>query len=383
MAYFDGPGGTQIPRAVGDAMTEYLYHHNANTHWAYPASAETDAALAAARQVFADFVNGTPDEIVFGANMTTLTFHLARALGRRLGPGDEIVVTELDHHANIAPWTALETERGVTVRWGRFSPETGQLALDHVLSLIGNSTRIVAVGAAANSLGTINDVWSIAEAAHARGALVFVDGVHYAPHALPDVRTLGCDFFVCSPYKFYGPHIGVLWGRRDLLEVIDFPRLAPAPNDAPGRAETGTLSHEGIVGGATGVRWLASLGGEGALRSRLATVYEALHVRGAALFQELWEQLATIPRTRLFGPPPDAPRTPTLGFLVDGVPSSDAARALADLGLFVSHGDFYAKTVIDRLGAAPEGILRAGCACYTSDEEIARLVEGVRTVAVR
>ncbi len=383
VAYFDGPGGTQVPRAVGDAMKEYLYHHNANTHWEYPSSAETDEALGSARTAFADFVNGTPHEIVFGANMTTLTFHLSRGLGRRLGPGDEIVVTELDHHANIAPWTALETERGVTVRWGRFVPATGQLDLDHVLSLIGNSTRVVAIGAAANSLGTINDVRLIADAAHARGALVFVDGVHYAPHALPDVTGLGCDLFVCSPYKFYGPHIGVLWARRDLLDAIDFPRLAPAPHDAPERAETGTLNHEGIVGAAAGIHWLASLGGQGELRTRLVTVYKAFHSRGAALFQALWEGLAAIPGVRLFGPPPDAPRTPTVGFLVDGVPSSDVTRALAELGLFTSNGDFYAKTVIERLGCAPEGIVRAGCACYTSDDEIARLAEGVRAIATR
>lgn len=381
VAYFDGPGGTQVPRAVGDAVTDYLYHHNANTHWAYPSSAETDAALANARQTFADFVNGASREIAFGANMTTLTFHLSRALGRRLGAGDEIVVTELDHHANIAPWTALAVERGVTVRWGRLVPHTGQLDLDQVLSLIGNSTRLVAVGAAANSLGTITDVRTIAEAAHAKGALVFVDGVHYAPHALPDVARLGCDVFACSPYKFYGPHLGVLWGRRDLLDAIDFPRLEPAPSEAPERAETGTLSHEGIVGAAAGVRWLASLGGQGSLRSRLATVYESLHSRAAALFATLWNELATIPRVRLFGPPPDAARTPTVAFVVEGVAPPDVARALADVGVFVSHGDFYAKTVIERLGCAPEGVVRAGCACYTTEDEITRLVEGVRAVA--
>ncbi len=381
VAYFDGPGGTQVPRAVADAMTDYLYHHNANTHWAYPSSAETDAALADARGTFADFVNGTPSEIVFGANMTTLTFHLSRALGRRLGAGDEIVVTELDHHANIAPWTALATERGVTVRWGRLVPETGQLDLDQALSLIGNSTRLVTVGAAANSLGTINDVRTIAEAAHAKGALVFVDGVHFAPHALPDVADLKCDFFACSPYKFYGPHLGVLWGRRDLLDALDFPRLEPAPSEAPERAETGTLSHEGIVGAAAGLRWLASLGGQGSPRSRLATVYESLHARGATLFATLWNELAIIPRVRLFGPSPDAPRTPTVAFVVDGLASSHVTRALADRGVFTSHGDFYAKTVIERLGCAPEGVVRAGCACYTSEDEIARLVEGVRTVA--
>src|SRR5215213_4596667 len=203
VAYFDGPGGTQVPRSVAAAMEDYLFHHNANTHWAYPTSEETDALIAGARRALADFLNATPDEIAFGANMTSLTFHLARALGRRWGAGDEVIVTELDHHANIDPWLALQKERGVTVRAVRVNATTGQLDLDHLEQLLGPKTRLLAVGAASNAIGTVTDVRRAAEMAHDAGALVFVDAVHYAPHALVDVREVGCDFLACSAYKFY------------------------------------------------------------------------------------------------------------------------------------------------------------------------------------
>src|SRR5438309_2073879 len=215
VAYFDGPGGTQVPRQVVEAMNDYLYRHNANTHWAFPTSRETDAAIADARQVLADFLNASPQEVAFGANMTTLTFHLARALGRRWGPGDEIVVTELDHHANIDPWKALGRERGVTVRVARMVPETGQLDLEDLSRQITDRTRLVGVGAASNALGTINDVTEVARLAHDAGALAFVDAVHYAPHRLVDVGAIGCDFLACSAYKSHGPHVGVLYGKYD------------------------------------------------------------------------------------------------------------------------------------------------------------------------
>ena len=210
VAYFDGPGGTQVPRVVTDAVTDYLLHHNANTHWAYPTSIETDAAIARARRTLADFLNARDDEIAFGQNMTSLTFHVSRGIGRRLGPGDEIVVTELDHHANVAPWRALAVERGVTVRTVRMHPHSGQLDWDDFERAIGDRTRVVAIGAASNALGTINDVTRATRLAHAVGAIAFVDAVHYAPHQLVDVRAIGSDFLACSAYKFYGPHIGVL-----------------------------------------------------------------------------------------------------------------------------------------------------------------------------
>jgi cysteine desulfurase family protein (TIGR01976 family) len=384
VAYFDGPGGTQVPRAVPEAMTRYLYHHNANTHWAYPSSIETDMALARARQVFAEFLNGAPDEILFGANMTTLTMHLARALARRWAAGDEIVVTELDHHANVDPWVEAARDRGLVVRTVRLDPASGTLDWRDLERCVTPRTRLLAIGAASNALGTITDVTRAAVLVHAVGGLCFVDGVHYAPHALPDVRAMGCDAFACSPYKFYGPHLGVLWMRRDLLAETPFPRLAPASDGPPERGETGTLNHEGIVGAAAGVEWLASLADDGdGLRTRLRATVDALHARGAALVRTLWDALATIPGIRAYGPPAPAPRTPTVGFVVDGLPSERVARALADRAVFVSHGDFYAQTVVARLGQQPAGLVRAGCACYTTELEVARLVDGLRGLSRR
>jgi cysteine desulfurase family protein (TIGR01976 family) len=386
VAYFDGPGGTQVPRAVVEAIADYLYQHNANTHWAYPASAETDAILEDARRTFADFLNAAPAEIVFGANMTTLTFHLSRTLGRsRLKAGDEIIVTELDHHANVAPWQALSVERGVVVRVVKMSPETGMLDWEDFESLLSERTKLVAVGAASNALGTITDVRRAIVAAHKVGAMSFVDAVHYAPHQLVDVRALDCDFLACSAYKFCGPHVGVLYGKQELLESLDFPKLAPAPDNAPERAETGTLNHEGIAGAAAAVEFFASLApslmANDSRRARLRASFATLHARGAVLTERLWQGLREIEGVRLYGPPPGTPRTPTVAFTVAGVPSSVVAEELAARGLFLSHGDFYAATVIERLKLGEEGLVRAGCACYTTPEEVERLIRGVAAIA--
>jgi cysteine desulfurase family protein (TIGR01976 family) len=378
VAYFDGPGGTQVPRPVAEAMVDYLYHHNANTHWAYPTSGETDAALDDARTVLAAFLNGRPDEIAFGANMTTLTMHLARTLVRPWGPGDELVVTELDHHANVDPWIEAARDRNLTVRRVRMVPESGTLDWDDLERQLSPRTRLLAIGAASNALGTITDVAAAARLAHAVGALVFVDGVHYAPHHLPDVRALGCDGFACSAYKFYGPHVGVMWLARDLFASAPFPRLIPASDLPPERAETGTLNHEGIVGAAAAVRWLAGLAGEaGDLRSRLGRTFTALHEQSGDLLRWLWEGLAGLPGLRVYGPPPGAPRTPTVAFASDDLTSETLARQLGRSGIYVSHGDFYAHTVVSRLGRQPDGVVRAGCACYTTREDVDRLLEGV------
>ena len=386
VAYFDGPGGTQVPRLVVEAMADYLYHHNANTHWLYPTSEETDALLLRARETLADFLNASADEIVFGQNMTSLTFHLARGLGRTWGPGDEVVVTELDHHANIAPWEALATERGVVVRTVRMLVGDGRLDWRDLERHVGPKTRLVAIGAASNALGTINDVRAATELARAAGALTFVDAVHYAPHELVDVQRIGCDFLACSAYKFYGPHVGVLYGRRELLERVDVPRLDPAPNTSPERLETGTQNHEGIVGAAAAVDFLASLAHPDALtglpagsrrRHALGGTFDALRARGEPLIARLWHALADMEHVTLYGPPPGTPRTPTLAFTVRGRSTDDVARSLARRGLFVSNGDFYAATVIARLGRSPDGVVRAGCSCYTTAEEIDRLISAV------
>jgi cysteine desulfurase family protein (TIGR01976 family) len=378
VAYFDGPGGTQVPRAVVEAMNDYLYHHNANTHWAYPTSEETDAIIDFARSVLADFLNASPTEIVFGANMTTLTFHLARALGRDYESEDEIVVTELDHHANIAPWRTLEKECGLKVRMVKMIPETGEVDWDDFSRQLTRQTKLVALGAASNALGTINDVKHAGEMAHSLGAKIFVDAVHYAPHELIDVRDWNCDFLACSAYKFYGPHIGILYGRRDLLDSLDFPKLIPAPDSAPERAETGTQNHEGIAGAAAAVDFLASLAPGPTLRGRLDAAFRQFHEHGDALITQLWNGLREIERVRLYGLPPGGARTPTIAFTINDVPSIEVAKNLAERGIFVSHGDFYATTVVERLGLAPDGLVRAGCACYTTAEEVDRLLAAVR-----
>jgi len=362
-------------------MSDYLYHHNANTHWAYPTSEETDALLENARHACADFLNASPREIAFGANMTTLTFHLSRTLGRQYGPGDEIVVTQLDHHANVAPWRRLEVERGVKVKTVEMDPETGQLNWESFEQAITKKTRLVAIGAASNALGTINDISRAIQLARSVGALVFVDAVHYVPHALVDVKSLDCDFLGMSAYKFYGPHIGMLFGKLALLESMDFPKLVPAPDSPPENVETGTQNHEGIVGAGAAIDFLASLAGGESRRSRLTAFYAELHTRSSALTQQLWDGLSLIQRVRLYGPPPNMPRTPTVSFTVDGVSSTEVARKLAARGLFLSHGDFYAATIVERLGLGDEGLVRAGCACYTTEDEINRLLEGVAEIA--
>jgi len=381
IAYFDGPGGTQVPQGVVDAMAEYLLNHNANTHWVYPTSVETDAMLLAARGAVADFLNATPSEVVFANNMTTGTFHLARALGRAWGPGDEIVITELDHHANVAPWRALEKERGLTVRVAKVDAQRGIVDFDSLRAALTPRTKLLAIGAGSNALGTITDVAAAGKLAHAVGAKVFVDAVHYAPHALVDVKALGCDFLACSAYKFYGPHVGIIYGRHNLLQALDVPKLEPAPNHAPDRLETGTQNHEGIVGAAAAVDFLASLGQGATRRARLQSAYAKLHDDGMTLFRRLWDGVGAIKGVTRYGPGPDQPRTPTLSFSVAGKPSESVARALAEQAVFVSNGDFYASTIVAQLGFAKDGLVRAGAACYTTAEEIDRLVVGVERVA--
>ena len=404
VAYFDGAGGTQTPSTVVNAVADYLLNHNANTHWEYPTSHETDAIIETARHTFADFLNAAADEVVFGPNTTTMIYHLSRALGRSLGPGDEILITELEHHANVAPWQALEIERGVRLNVCQMDPETGQLDWNDFERLITKETKVVSFGAGCNALGTVNDFRRAVEMAHSVGALALVDAVHYAPYFLCDVKATDCDFLTCSAYKFYGPHVSVFYGKKDLLESIDFPKLQPAPDTAPERVEMGTQNHEGIAGAAAAVEFYASLAAQSGIdfslcneavadpgtrdsspghtrRERLQSAFKALRAHSAPQVKRLWEELMKINGVRLYGPPPDVERTPTISFVVKNVPSTEVARRLAERGLFASHGDFYAQTVIERLGLAPEGLMRVGCACYTSDEEIERLIEAVREIA--
>jgi cysteine desulfurase family protein (TIGR01976 family) len=391
VAFFDGPGGTQVPDAVPVAMADYLFHRNANAHWAFPTSAETDRIRHQAREAMADFLGGSPEEMVFGPNMTTLTYHLSRTLGRSMRPGDEVVVTELDHHANVDPWKALEVERDVVVRTLPLDPRTGILEVERFPELLGERTRLVALGAASNALGTITDIPPLARLAREAGALVFVDAVHLAPHRRINVEALECDFLACSPYKFYGPHMGALWIRRELLADLDVPKLSPAPALGPERFESGTLNAEGMAGTTAAVEFLASLGmggarptADGALtrRRRLDGVFSELERRERVLFHRLWAGLSELPGVRLYGPPPGGERTPTLSFTVKSLSARQVSSHLADAaGAFLSHGDFYAATVLDRLGLREQGLVRAGVSIYTTEEEVDRLVDGVESIA--
>ncbi len=414
VAYFDGPGGTQVPASVADAVADYLLHHNATARWAFPTSEETDAVVEGARAAAADLLGARPDEVAFGANMTTLAFHLARALGRGmpagpaagrpLGPGDEVVVTELDHHGNVAPWTALARERGVAVRTARMDPDTFELDWDDLARLVGPRTRLVAVGAASNALGTITDVARAAGLARHVGALTFVDAVHWAPHAAVDVARLaaaGVDFLACSAYKFHGPHVGLLWGRPELVAALDVPRVAPSSDAVPDRLETGTKNFEGLAGTRAAVDFLASLGDAPAAgapappsgeppdgqvpnaeprRARLLRGYARLAAHERALARRMWDGLRAAPGVTVYGPPPGRPRTPTVSFTVAGRRPAEVARHLAARAVFASHGNFYAATVTERLGL-PDGLVRAGAACYTTPDEVDRLVAAVTEAA--
>ena len=381
VAYLDGPGGTQVPQDVVDAMSDYLLNHNANTEWAYPTSAETDAAIAASRVALADLVGGDAGEIAFGNNMTTLTFHVSRALGRSWTPGDTLVVTQLDHHANIDPWRAVAKDRGLRVETVRLDPVSGEIDLDALERALTFEPKLLAVTAASNALGTMPELPSIVASAKKHGALVYIDAVHYAPHALIDVAALGGDFVACSAYKFYGPHIGVLWGRKPLLESLDVPKVQPAHDNAPDRVETGTLNHEGIVGAGAVVDFLASFGSGATRRQKLQHSYRAIHERSAAMFADLWNGLGEIDGVQRFGPPPSRPRSPTLSFTMRGVDPRNAATRLSERCVFVSHGDFYAATVADVMGQRERGFIRVGLSAYSSPSEVSRLVEGVRAIA--
>ncbi|MDI1241156.1 MAG: aminotransferase class V-fold PLP-dependent enzyme, partial [bacterium] len=259
----------------------------------------------------------------------------------------------------------------------------GELTVNELQGLFSERTRLLAIGAASNALGTVSDVVDACRIARDAGVLSFVDAVHFAPHSLVDVQAIGCDFLACSAYKFYGPHIGILYGRNELLSSIDFPKLRPAPENAPDRVETGTQSHESIVGAAAAVDFIASLGEGTTRRERLASAFETTHERDSCLVRQLWDGLSTIDGVRLYGPSPERPRTSLVSFTVGDVPSSEVSLRLADRGLFISHGNFYAATVVERLGVGAQGLVRVGCSVYTTEDEVQRVIDGVREIIER
>ncbi|HXF68300.1 MAG TPA: cysteine desulfurase-like protein [Thermoflexus sp.] len=387
--FLDGPGGSQVPRRVIEAMATAMIEANANTHGAFPTSQRVDALVAAARQAAADLIGATPEEIVFGPNMTTLTFQISRAIGRMIRPGDEIVVTRLDHDANVAPWLALE-ERGAVIRWVDFHPEDGTLDLEGFARALSERTRLVAVGYASNALGTVNPVRRIVEMAHAVGAWVYVDAVHAAPHLFIDVQELGCDFLVCSAYKFFGPHVGFLYGRADRLMALRPYKVRPAPDRPPEAFETGTQNHEGLAGLIAAVDYLADLGRrfgsptDPSRRAALRAAMERIRAHEQALCARLLEGLEEIPGVTIYGIRTMArwaERVPTVSFRVRGRHPREIAAALGREGIYVWDGNFYALGVTERLGLEGQGgLIRVGALHYNTLEEIDRFLEALERV---
>ncbi len=374
VAYLDGPGGTQVPAEVVEAVSGRLRVGTSNIGGAFGASREADAVVAAARQAVADLVGGRAEEVAFGQNMTSLTFAVSRALARAWGPGDEVVVTRLDHDANVTPWRLAAADRGAAVRVVDFDPADGTLDLSHLERLLGGRPRLLAVTAASNALGTTPPVRQAADLAHAAGALVYVDAVHYAPHRLVDVAALGADFLACSAYKFFGPHTGALWGKAGLLATLQAYKVVPAPEVGPGKWETGTQSFESLAGVAAAVDYLASLGEGACRRERLVAALAAIGDHEAALAARFLAGVAALPHLRLYGiadPARSAERTPTFALEVAGMSPDEASRRLGAQGIHTWSGDYYAVGVMERLGVAGRGgLLRIGFVHYNTAAEV-------------
>lgn len=394
-AFFDGPGGTQVPQSVIDAIAHYYTHANSNTHGNFLHSARTDETVTAAREAMADFLNApSPQEIIFGPSMTNLTFNLSRVIGSQFEAGDEVLVTRLDHDANVSPWLALK-EHGVEVNFIDVDVEDCTLDMAHFESLLNPKTKLVAVGYASNAVGTINPVKAIADAAHAADALVWVDAVHYAPHGPIDVQAIGCDFLACSTYKFFGPHMGVVWGRYDLLEALPAYKVRPADDNPPDKFEMGTGNFEGMAGATAAIDYLASVGetygadfeadwaavGFQGRRLSLKKAMSAIQLYEQSLFEQLISGLMDISGVRVYGILDQSEfehRAPTLAFTKDGVDTAAIAKALGEQSVFVWDGHYYAIEVVKRLGLYDQGgMVRVGIAHYNTASEVDRLLDVV------
>jgi cysteine desulfurase family protein (TIGR01976 family) len=385
-AYLDGPGGTQVPQRVIDAISNYLRSSNANTCGAYATSRETDQVIAGARSAMADFLGCDADEVVFGANMTSLTFAISRAMGRELAPGDEILLTHLDHDANISPWRALE-ERGVKIQFAEINEEDCTLDLEDLASKINSRTKLVAAGYASNAVGTINDVKRIVDLAHDAGALAFIDAVHYAPHGPIDVRELDCDFLVCSTYKFFGPHMGVLYGKREHLARLQPYKVRANTNAVPQRWEWGTLNHECIAGISACVEYLAELGSRceqaSTRRESIQAAYHAIQKHEREIMKRMLSGLREIRDLRPYGisdPARLESRCPTFAVRMEGHTPLELATKLGEQGIFTWDGNYYAINVTEQLGVEQSGgFLRIGFVHYNTEEEVDRVLNFLRS----
>ena len=381
--FLDGPAGTQVPQRVIDAMVRYLSDCNANHGGLFPTSMESDLMLAEAHRALADLL-GVEDsaEVAFGANMTSLTFALARSLARTWSPGDEIVVTRLDHDANVSPWVLAAEDAGVTVHFIGLRPDDYTLDLDALQDKLSEKTRLVAVGCASNASGGINPVQDICRWAHDAGSLVFLDAVHYAPHRLIDVPAWDCDFLACSTYKFFGPHVGVCWGRRALLEELTAYKVRPAENALPDKWMTGTQNHEGIAGALAAVNYLADLGcqlkgqEDVARREALQVTFAAIEQYETELTRQLLAGLNAIEQIKVWGISDLdrlAERVPTVSITHDNLTAAQLAERLGQQGIFAWHGNYYALEFTEALGLEPAGMLRIGLVHYNTAEEVERL----------
>ena len=389
VAFLDGPGGTQVPQRVIDAMGQYLVHSNANAHGAFATSQRTDEVIKAAHGAMADFLGCAPTEVVFGPNMTSLTFAFSRAIGRTLHSGDEILVTCLDHDANVAPWLALR-EQGIVVHTVDMHPEDCTLDIDDLARKLSARTRLLAITYASNAVGTLNDLPPIIQLAHDVGAWVFVDAVHYAAHGPIDVKQLNCDFLVCSPYKFFGPHVGVLYGKREHLERLRPYKVRPAADVIPDRWETGTQNFEGMAGTVAAVDYLAELGRRVSpqvshRRRAVLAAMTAIHHYGEHLCKSLIEGLLQLPEVTIYGitqPEQRVWRVPTVAIRMQGVEPVAIAKALGDQGIFTWHGNFYALNLTRRLGVEERGgLLRIGLVHYNTLAEVNRLLTALEQIA--
>lgn len=384
--FFDGPAGTQVPQSVIDAISHYLVHCNANSHGVFATSIESDELVDAAHQAAADFVGATDaGTIAFGANMTSLTFALSRALSRNWSKGDEIIVTRLEHDANFSPWRLAAEDAGVTVHYVDIDDSNCTLLLDDYARLLSDKTKLVAVGCASNAAGTINPVKQICGWAREAGALSFLDAVHYAPHDLIDVAEWGCDFLICSAYKFFGPHVGIMYGRRELLESIQPYKLRPSPNDLPGRWMTGTQNFECICGVRAAIDYLADIGRiDGAERNRRDALTESFRMvrkYERKLVDLLLDGLAQIPEVTVWGITEASQRDqrfPTVSITHQKMTAETLAKKLADEAIFVWNGNYYALPLTERLGVEPDGMVRIGLAHYNTADEVERLLSVLR-----
>ena len=410
-AFLDGPGGTQVPQRVIDAIADYLRHDNANTGGAYATSRRTDAMIAGARAAMADFLHCGADEVAFGPNMTTLTYAISRAIGRDLKPGDEIVVTRLDHDANVSPWLAMAEDRGVTVRWAEIHDEDCTLDMADLTSKINSKTKLVAAGYASNAVGTINPVKEIVRLAHAAGALAYIDAVHYGPHGLIDVAALDCDFLVCSTYKFFGPHMGVLFGKREHLKQLRPYKVRPNTNAIPNCWEWGTLNHECIAGITACVDYIADLGRESCKmrmphpsrlskggndaagtsgskterRVAIEAAYAAIHEHESSLLHRVMKGLQQISGLKIYGivdPARFDERCATLAVRISGHTPLELATKLGDRGFFAWDGNYYALNLTEHLDVEKSGgFLRLGFVHYNTAEEVDHLLAALREIA--